>query len=106
MQIRYHLLAPGKIGIKKEMLANCQLKIADLYNISIDNVKKLAANFFGKEKCVLHYEILQILLETRIKTKKICRILEFNQSQWVNSTHKKEKKQQKIEAKIEMGCTN
>ena len=37
--------------------------------------KKLVPNFFDKKKYVA------TLLETRIKTKKICHILEFNQSQ-------------------------
>ena len=42
-------LAPDKIQIKTEMLYDYQLKIADLYNISIGNVKKLVPNFFDKE---------------------------------------------------------
>ena len=37
------------------MLSEYQLKIADLYNIPIDNVKNLVPNFFDKEKYVLHY---------------------------------------------------
>ena len=44
-------LAPDKIGIKKEMLPDYQLKIADLYNIPIGNVKKLVPNFFDKNIC-------------------------------------------------------
>ena len=39
-------LAPDKIDIKRKMLSNYQLKIADLYNIPICNVKKLVPNFF------------------------------------------------------------
>ena len=46
----YHL-APDKIEIKREMLSEYQLKIADLYNIPLGNVKN-----FDKEKYVLHYE--------------------------------------------------
>ena len=42
-------LAPGKIEIRREM-SDYQLKIADLYNIPIGNVKKLIPNFFDKEK--------------------------------------------------------
>ena len=33
------------------MLSDYQLKIADLCNISIGNVKKLVPNFFDKETC-------------------------------------------------------
>ena len=39
-------LAPGKIKIKKLILSDYQLKIADLYNIPIGSVKKLMSNFF------------------------------------------------------------
>ena len=34
------------------MLCSYQLKIADLYNIPIDNVKKLVLNFFGQKKYI------------------------------------------------------
>ena len=47
-------LAPNKIEIKTEMFFDYQLKIADLYNISISNVKKLVLVFFNKEKHVIH----------------------------------------------------
>ena len=63
-------LAPGKTEIKREMLSNYQLKIADLYNISIGNVKKLVSNLFDKEKYVIHYENLIALLKIRIEVKK------------------------------------
>ena len=46
----YHL-PPDKIEIKREMLSEYQLKIADLYNIPLGNVKN-----FDKEKYVLHYK--------------------------------------------------
>ena len=36
--------------IRSKILFNYQLKIADLYNISIDNVKKLVLNNFDEEK--------------------------------------------------------
>ena len=38
------------------MLSGCQLKIADLYNIPIENLKKLGPNLFNKEKYVFHYK--------------------------------------------------
>ena len=43
-------LAPDKIEIKKEVLSEYQLKIADLYNIPTGNVRRLVPNFFDKEK--------------------------------------------------------
>ena len=38
-------LAPDKIEIKREMLFEYQIKIADHYNIAIGNAKKLVPNF-------------------------------------------------------------
>ena len=65
------------------MLSGYQLKIADLYNIPIGNVKKLVPHFFDKGKYIIHYENLQLYLRLGLKLKKIHRVLEFNQSQWL-----------------------
>ena len=43
-------LTPDKIEIKREMLSEYQLKVANLYNIPISNAKKLVPNFFDNEK--------------------------------------------------------
>ena len=71
-------LAPDKIEVKREMLSEYQLKIADLYNIPIGNIKKLVPNIFDKEKNVLHYENLKLYLRLTLKLKKIHRLLELN----------------------------
>ena len=55
-------LASDKIEIKREILSDYQLKIADLYNIPIGNVKNLVHNVFDKENYVIHYEELQLYL--------------------------------------------
>ena len=47
---------------KDKSIIEYQLQVADLYNIPIDNVKKLVPNAFDKEKYVLHYENLQLYL--------------------------------------------
>ena len=52
------------------MLPKYKLKIADLYNIPIGNVKKIVSNFFDKEKYVIHYENLQLYLKLGLKLKK------------------------------------
>ena len=44
-----HPLAPDRIEIKREMLSEYQLKIADLYNFPIGNVKQFLSNFFDKK---------------------------------------------------------
>ena len=62
--------APDKVEIKREMLSEYQLKIANLCNIPIGNVIKLMANFFDKEEYVPHYENLQIYLRLWLKLKK------------------------------------
>ena len=57
-----------KIEIKREMLSEYQLKIADLYNIG--NVNKLVPTFCDKDKYVLHCENLQLYLRVVLKLKK------------------------------------
>ena len=72
-------LVRDKIEIKGETLSEYQLKIANLYNIPIGNVKKLLPTFFDKEKYVLHYENLQLSWRLGLKLTNIHRVLEFNQ---------------------------
>ena len=52
------------------MLSDYQLKIAYLYNIASDNVKKLVPNFIDKEKHVIHYENVELYLRLGLKLKK------------------------------------
>ena len=113
-------LTPHKIEIKREMLSDYQVKIADLYNSPTDNVKKLVPNFFDKEKFVIHYQNVQLYLRLGLKLKKkkkniyiyiyIYRVLEFNQFEWpkhyVEFNTKKEKKQKKMVTKMEKRYTN
>ena len=50
------------------MLSEYQLKIDDLYNIPIGNVKKLVPNLFDKEKkYVIDYENLKLYLRLGLK---------------------------------------
>ena len=60
------------------MLSNYRVRIADLYNIPIGNVKKWAPCFFDKEKYVLRCENIQLYLRLILKLKKIHRVLLFN----------------------------
>ena len=52
------------------MLSQYKIKIADLYNIPIGNVKKLVSNLFDKEKYLTNYENLQLYLRLVLKLKK------------------------------------
>ena len=62
-------LAPDKIEIKREILSEYRLKIADWCNIAIGNAKKLALDFFDKKVVALLRELTN-LIETKIKTRK------------------------------------
>ena len=74
------------------MLSEYQLKIADLYNISIGNVKKLVPNLFNKENYVIHYKNLKLYLRLRLKLKNssCIRIQSIIMVKTIYSTHKKE----------------
>ena len=49
-----YTLTPDKVEIKREMLSEYQVKITDLYNIPIGNVKKLVPNFLiKKSRCLI-----------------------------------------------------
>ena len=50
-------------------------------------LKKLVRNFLDKEKYLLHYENLQLYLRLGLKVKRIHRLLEFNQSEWVKTIY-------------------
>ena len=74
------------------MLSEYQLKIADLYDIPIDNIQKLVPKFFDKEKYEIHYENLQLYLRLGLKLKKVNRLLEFTQPQRLKPYIQKQKK--------------
>ena len=59
-------LAPDK-EIKREMLSDYQLKIADHCDIPIGNVKKVVPSFCDKEKYAIHYENLQLYLRLELR---------------------------------------
>ena len=83
MNIKLHNdypLAQDKIEIKRKILSKYQLMIADFYSIPIDNIRKLVPNFFVSKNVRNSLCKLATLLETRIKTRKTHRVLEFNQS--------------------------
>ena len=100
-------LAADEIEIKREIWSECQLKLADLCNIPICNVKKLVPKLFDKEKYVIHYENLQLNLRLELK---IHHVLEFNQCHWLKLyfgfNTQKRIEVEKMTTKIEKHCTN
>ena len=91
------------------MLSSYQLKIANVYNIPIGTVKRFMPNFFDKEKYVLHYDNFQFYFRLRLKLKKIHRVLEFNQPQWLKPyfefNTQKRIEAEKMKTKMEKHCT-
>ena len=74
-------VAPEKTKVsRKNMLSGYCKKIAEKYNISIGQVKKLIPTLKDKKEYVLHYRNLQLYLDFSLKIKKVHRVLEFDQS--------------------------
>ena len=74
-------LAPERLKVKNEWLFGYQTNLLEDDNIL--NTEKLVPNLMVKTKYVLHYRNLQLYLSLGMKPKKIHRILEFNESPWM-----------------------
>ena len=65
------------------MLPKYCKKIADKYEIKVDDVKKLITNLANKTNYVVHYKNLQLYLSLGMKLNKIHRVLKFKQFDWI-----------------------
>ena len=75
-------MAPEKIRIKDEMLSPYCLEIKNKY-IKSGGINKLVRNLLPKKNCVVHYRNLKYYLSKGLILKKVHRILEFKQSNWM-----------------------
>ena len=75
--------AAEKIKVNDEMLSDYCQKIKNRFKISSGNVHKLIPTLHHKEKYVLHEENLKLYLRLGLKSKKVHRVLQFNQKPWL-----------------------
>ena len=77
-----YLLAPNKAEIKRDILSSYQLRIANVIIFLLVLLKSWCLRFFTK-KIMSFIMKLTTLYKARTEAKKIHRVLEFNQSQWL-----------------------
>ena len=65
------------------MLSTYSLEIKNEYDIKTGGINKLAPNFMSKKNYGVHYKNLQYYLSQGLILKKVHRILEFKQSDWM-----------------------
>ena len=76
-------MAPEKIKIEDEMLSPYSFEIKKEYDIKSGGINKLAPNLIAKKNYGVHYRNLQYYLSQGLILKKVHRILEFKQSDWM-----------------------
>ena len=76
-------MASQKVKIKEELLSLYCLEIKKEHDIKVGVVNKLISNLMPKNNYVVHYRNLKYYLSKGLVLKKVHRILEFKQSDWM-----------------------
>ena len=76
-------MAPERIKIEDDMLSPYSSEIKKEYDIKTGGINKLAPNLMSKKNYVVHYRNLPCYLSQGLILKKVLRILEFKQRDWM-----------------------
>ena len=76
-------MAAEKIKIEDDMLSPYYSEIKKEYDIKTGGINKLAPNLMPKKNYAVHYRNLQYYFSQGLILKKVHRILEFKQSDWM-----------------------
>lgn len=77
-------LAAEKLCVTKEMLSPYCKMLQEKFGITIGQVEKLIPTLSSKNKYLLHYRNLQLYLRLGMKLKQVYRVLDFDQSPWLD----------------------
>ena len=75
-------LAPEKMTVSKDQMSPYQKMLIDGLGVSI-SCEKLVPNLMRKTRYVVHYRNLQLYLSLGMKLVKVHKVLQFNQSPWM-----------------------
>lgn len=76
-------LAPEKMVITDDMLSPYAQSLKREMNLTDVKVEKLVPNLYNKTKYVVHYQNLQYYIKKGLKVTKVHRMIQFNQSPWL-----------------------
>ena len=76
-------LAPEKMKVSKEQMSPYQQRLINELGITSFETEKLVPNLMDKSRYVLHYRNLQLYLSLGLRIVKVHKVLQFNQSPWM-----------------------
>ena len=76
-------LAPSKNIVEDDWLSDYQVNLRESHNLPPSKVPKLLQTFFDKDHYVLHYKLLKLYVNLGLVVKKMHRVLQFTQNNWL-----------------------